>query len=586
MRRRMSFWIIGMLLSLLPTTAFSSDGLTFNDARIEGLAYSDLPLTILIDVTNNGAEDYYGWWSVGNKMEWENAHAVEIKAGDTKEVAFETIIAQAGDVKLSVFDNNNDLPIYTFTIHLEKGLPKISGSVQLFLEEDSEGNRYISSNFGGFNIYVTATITNDEEVDIPTAGYKDSYLKAVLIPQIGNAPVTVSFSGIPDVIRSGESITASGNIICVGMPEEGQEYGVEIRYMDIVIATSEPFTFRSSINTYWTADGSKKRLSVVDGNTLKVPAEALAVDLRGIYNDDTVYKIDVSEANPNCLYYLGFLDYVPKGFTSETNIIRSGEASTVVIDSNYDYFCPIPFKAKSALFTYTPVSESMGPASPVMSQKMSGLICLPFSVQKAWLLGANEGMHPESPFYNDDFKMAVLSTGDQESIVFIYQPGLVPNCNNCYLIYDLKPSPVVFYAEDVAIPEFSPQVWEAGGYSFHKSWISKTAEDYTYSWNCDKSSICRNEEGTLIRPFNVFIDKWDAAEGTYDKTGPVELPFSIIVTGESTDTESLRRTPDDKTIYTLYGQRVGTATYTDGRLNTEGLKPGLYLVGGKKVVIK
>ena len=133
MRRRMSFWIIGMLLSLLPTTAFSSDGLTFNNARIEGLAYSDLPLTILIDVTNNGVEDYYGWWSVGNKMEWENAHAVEIKAGDTKEVAFETIIAQAGDVKLSVFDNNNDLPIYTFTIHLEKGLPKISGSVQLFL---------------------------------------------------------------------------------------------------------------------------------------------------------------------------------------------------------------------------------------------------------------------------------------------------------------------------------------------------------------------------------------------------------------------------------------------------------------------
>ena len=81
MRRRMSFWIIGMLLSLLPTTAFSSDGLTFNYTRTEGQAYYDLPLTIYVNVTNNGSEDYYGWWSIGNKANWENFQSVEIKTG-------------------------------------------------------------------------------------------------------------------------------------------------------------------------------------------------------------------------------------------------------------------------------------------------------------------------------------------------------------------------------------------------------------------------------------------------------------------------------------------------------------------------
>ena len=109
------------------------------------------------------------------------------------------------------------------------------------------------------------------------------------------------------------------------------------------------------------------------------------------------------------------------------------------------------------------------------------------------------------------------------------------------------------------------------------------AEKYTYSWNCDKNSISLNKEGAILRPFNAIVGKWDEKAQAFIDTGQEELPYYLK---EPVGIESPRRTPDDKTIYTLYGQRVGTATYTGGRLNTEGLKPGLYLVGGKKVVIK
>ena len=266
MRRRMSFWIIGMLLSLLPTTAFSSDGLTFNNARTEGQAYYDLPLTIYVNVTNNGAEDYYGWWSIGNKANWENFQSVEIKTGETKEVAFETIIAQTGNVTLSIFDLTSDQPLYTFTIQVDTAQPKISGSVHLNLQETPDKGLCMFCDFKNIRIYGSATITNGELFDIyeksPTAiGYRDSYFKTVLMPQIGDKLIKSSLIGMPEVIKGGETVNVNISINFEGTPEEGQEYVVQILYMDMVIASSEPFTFIRSTNTYWTADGNQRPLS-------------------------------------------------------------------------------------------------------------------------------------------------------------------------------------------------------------------------------------------------------------------------------------------------------------------------------------
>ena len=584
----MSLWIIGMLLSLLPTTAFSSDGLTFNYTRTEGQAYCDLPLTIYVNVTNNSADDYYGWWSIGNKANWENFQSVEIKTGETKEVAFETIIAQTGNVTLSIFDLTSEQPLYTFTIQVDKAQPKLSGSVHLQLQETPDNGLCMFCDFKNISIHGTATITNEEKFDIyessPTAvGYRDSYFKAVLTPQIDNKYVYFYLYGLPDVIKGGETVNADISINIEGTPVEGQEYVVQIKYMDMVVASSDPFTFIRSTNSYWLADKSRRPLSIGDDNTLIVPKEALAVDLRGIYDDDTIYKIDVSEANPNCLYYLGFLDYVPKGFPSETNIIRNGEASTVVIDSNYDYYCPTPFETKTAFFTYTPISESMGPASPVMSQKMSGMFTLPFQAQKAWLAGTNGDMQ-DNLFYNDDFKMMKLSIDSSGALLFRHLEWFDPYFLGYYLLYDCKPSPVVFYAENIGIPAHSSSEIIDGGYKIQQNCTTTTAEKNTYSWNCDKGCLYQNEDGSTVRPFNVTIGKWDEETKSFINIGLEELPYYIE--DEAVGIESPRRTPDDKTIYTLYGQRVGTATYTGGRLNTEGLKPGLYLVGGKKVVIK
>ncbi len=597
MKQRMTLWMIGMLLSLLPSVASSPDSLEFRRLSPDSEAYINTPIVVLIQVTNTAQEDYYGWWCVGDTADWKNSQAVEIKAGETVELAFETTISQPGDVRLHVFDLMTEEYLYGFYIYFNIVEPKVEATIEVNTEQDDEGNRFIYSDYSSVRIGGSFTLTNLGEstlINKPTGAwgaYHDLF-QVVLIPQIEEQNYNTIY-GMANEIKAGETCSRYYGFTISGKPVEGQEYTVQLMYSDHVLATSEPFTIRRSTNHYWTADNSRKPLPVV-GDVLKVPGDALAVDMRGLYDLSTVYSIDVSEANPNCLYYLGFLDYVPKGFDSEANIIRNGEASLVTIDSNYDFYCPENFKAKTALFTYTPISESMGPASPVMSQRMSGMITLPFEAQKAWLSGTNE-YHPESPFYNEDFKIAYLfSVKSDGTIVFRPYPATTPIINWDFpiLIYDIKPSPVVFYSEDVDIRSGRSGGTIAEGEIFEYGLMTtRKAEKYSYSWNCDRNCFCLNEEGATIRPFNVTISKWSLQSQTCIDAGWEVYPHEILyINPEETGIGSISNlegnSSQELTVYSLSGQPVGTAIYTNGQIKAEGLKPGLYVAGGRKIFIK
>lgn len=606
MMKRMSFWLLGMLLNMLPVMASPSDSLTFSNVRTEGVLYPGMPIKVHVEVTNNGDKDYYSMWSVGDgDSDWsywtsQFNNIVEIRAGSSGDITLDASILKAGDLELHIYEVTEKKILYSFQIHVEEGQPKISASIKMNFEEDaSDGSHYIYSDFKNTSFSGKITITNEEEESIFRSNQLlapiFSMFQATISPEIAGTGSVAPYgyvTELPEVIKSGETVTGHVTFILNDCePVNGMQYIAQVEYNHTIIASSEPFTFRYSTNTYWTFDGVRSPLTI-SNDTLKIPKDAAAVDLRGLYYINTVFKIDVTEANPNCLYYIGFLDYVPKGFTSDANIIRENEANMLSIDSNYDFYCPVDFTAKTAFFTYTPVSESRGPASPVMSQRMSGMITVPFDAQKAWLAGTNE-YHEDSPFYNEDFKIANQWVIDEDGTI-VFWP-LTPKAivsNNCYyLIYDMKPSPLVFYSEDAYIfpGDFGGDVLYSNNRSILRQVSMKTrkAVKNTYSWNCDRNCFVLNEEGATIRPFNVTVGVWDQNKDTLVDTGQEILPY-YIDSGEGglVSIKSTRRTPEDKAIYSISGQRVGTAAYQDGRLCTDGLKPGLYIVGGKKVVVK
>lgn len=606
MMKRMSFWLLGMLLNMLPIMASPSDSLTFSNVRTEGVLYPGMPIKVHVEVTNNGDKDYYSMWSVSNgDPDWsywtsQINNIVEIVAGGSGDITLDASISKAGDLELQIYEVIEKRILYSFQIHVEEGQPKISASIKMNFKEDaSDGSHYIYSDFKNTSFSGEITITNEEEESILRSNQLlapiFSMFQATITPEIARTGSVAPYgyvTEIPEVIKSGETVTGHVTFILNDCePVNGMQYIAQVEYNHTIIASSEPFTFRYSTNTYWTFDGVRSPLTI-SNDTLKIPKDAAAVDLRGLYYINTVFKIDVTEANPNCLYYIGFLDYVPKGFTSDANIIRENEANMLSIDSNYDFYCPVDFTAKTAFFTYTPVSESRGPASPVMSQRMSGMIRVPFDAQKAWLAGTNE-YHEDSPFYNEDFKIANQWGLDEDGTIVFWPltPDAIVSRHFCYLIYDMKPSPLVFYSEDAYIfsSDYGREIIVGHNRSLirHASRKTRKAEKYTYSWNCDKNCFVLNEEGATIRPFNVTVGVCEQFKDTLVDTGLETLPYTIKEPDEGyVNIKSPRRTPEDKAIYSISGQRVGTAAYQDGKLCTDGLKPGLYIVGGKKVVVK
>ena len=606
MMKRMSFLLLGMLLNMLPVIASPSDSLTFSNVRTEGVLYPGMPIKVHVEVTNNGYKDYYSMWSVGEgDSDWSYwtshiSNIVEIRAGSSGDITLDASISKAGDLELHIYEVTEKKILYSFQIHVEEGQPKISASIKMNFKEDaSDGSHYIYSDFKNTSFSGEITITNEEEESIFRSNQLlapiFSMFQATISPEIAGTGSVAPYgyvTELPEVIKSGETVTGHVTFILNDCkPVNGMQYIAQVEYNHTIIASSEPFTFRYSTNTYWTFDGVRSPLTI-SNDTLKIPKDAAAVDLRGLYYINTVFKIDVTEANPNCLYYIGFLDYVPKGFTSDANIIRENEANMLSIDSNYDFYCPVSFQAKTAFFTYTPVSESRGPASPVMSQRMSGMIRVPFDAQKAWLAGTNE-YHEDSPFYNEDFKIANQWGLDEDGTIVFWplSRDAIISSQLYYLIYDMKPSSLVFYSEDAHIESSISEgdVLHSNNRSIRRQVSNKTrkADKYTYSWNCDRNCFVLNEEGATIRPYNVTVAVTDYSYSNID-TGLETLPYTIKEPGEGglVSIKSTRRTPEDKAIYSISGQRVGTAAYQDGKLCTDGLKPGLYIVGGKKVVVK
>lgn len=593
MKRIVSTWIISMFLGLLPVMGETSspDNLVFNKAMARCQIYVGLEQLVFIEVTNTGTEDYHNWWEIGlftdgtfTPVGWFFM-PVTIKAGETKEFAKGVLMNEPGDIELSVFDISAQNPLYTFTVHVDV-VPKMKGSIEINTQTDDDGNSFVYSDFTTVDIKGTVTLTNEDEISLHNEAY-ELCLVFRLVPQIGDE-VTTSAT-LPREIQSGETISLDFSYSCKGVPVAGRKYNIQMMFANKSLAFSAPFTFKRSTNTYWTADGKQKPLTVSSTNTLMVPPEALAVDLRGLYYMDKTFTIDVSKANPNSIYYLNFIDNVPSGFQSENNIIRGGEAKTLVIDSNYDFFCPVKFLAKKTLFNYTPVSESMGPPSPVMSRKFSGLFMLPFDIKQAWMTGTNES-DPDNPFYNDNFKMARFDGYENDALHFKVIEGrpFYVFGDQAYLIYDMKPSTVVFYGEDNWIYPQSIMKKYLDGYACQGATIEVVPPEGTYRWSCDNEGFYRNDGQTPIRPFASWTGKWIFSKQVFESLDEETLPYYIE---EPTPTaiKDFRKNEDisrQLPVYSLSGQKVGMATNIDGQIRTEGLKPGLYVVGGRKIIVK
>lgn len=620
MKQRLSLWMMSLLFGVLPMTAanVTSDPsvLEFGKMWMEGGCIAKLTQRLCIEVKNIGDKDYYGVWIVGDENEKaevtingthyngsRNIADIQIAAAETPTIVTINFYAsKAGKYKIyCACPDANDQPMVLFTYEIDIAdyqEPLLSCDLKLNMLEHTDEGDILYCDTSLPRISGTVCFTNQGDYELLPLGVNirtSVNFESVEYPERGAIHLT------NQIIKPGETINQDFEIDLGEKPEEGKKYYVEVRIgkYELVVARMT-FTVKQCTNTYWTADSKVKPLPLVDG-ILRIPAEALAVDLRGQHHTNTIYSVDVSEANPNCLYYLEFLDNVPQGFISEANIIRGGEAKTLVVNADYDYFCPMPFKAREALFNYTPYSESKGPAEPYWSWTYSGFIFFPFDIQKAWSNTVND-LQESTEFNGNYFKTSRLVHASTllEFSSILNEDKL--SAFTPYLITNIIPASASFtyYAEDVTIPSTNAQmVGKCDNFSYIGSTVETVAPKGAYMWSNDKFGFFLCEEGTKVRPFTPVIVQREPIEfegETFIVGDHLEHLFyqpGLIDEGnESTDLKDIKTLRNKKaqanegrlSVYSLSGQRVTTVEATDGRL--EGLKPGMYIIGGKKVVVR
>ena len=601
MKKSLILTLFGLMLGITSATGAnvtnSTENLVFGEMWMEGSFRVGTAQRLHVEVTNNGIVDYMDFWHTNDPSYHGGSEDIIIASGETKDVTVDILFEKEGHYD-AIIKNSTDQELFTYTVDIaEFQAPRLKCNIHLDMLEQTDNGNILYGDYANFRISGTATITNEDNYPYFGLGniviwgtYKGIF--SSVWPWFGEYVTTYEpFYGLAEEIKPGETITKDFIYEFEAYPEEGQEYSIQIKAAvktettNSITLASIPFKVRPCTNTYWTADGHVKPLQISAAHVLKVPNEALAVDMRGQYETNNAYSIDVSKANPNCLYYLGYLDNVPKGFPNSQNIIRNCEANTINIDADYDYYCPMSFKAKTALFHYTPVSEAQGPAQHYMSMTMSGALVLPFDATQAWLVDVNDSPGIDAGFNRNSLRVQRFIGDYHDYLEFLPVTENRLNAYEPYLMYTI-PSKVDFYAEDAIIPSTRPAVATGTDFDFigHTTQVSKQAHqsDYqdVYLWNVDNGYFYRSETTDLARPFTAMM--YAKTSDAYDKLYPdTELGGGESIGGEEgggdtgmIDAVSISPTNRSSSVYSMSGKRVET------------LRPGIYIIDGKKMIVK
>ena len=337
------------------------------------------------------------------------------------------------------------------------------------------------------------------------------------------------------------------------------------------VIASLRFTMRSGAGTYWTADGRVLPLPVGDDTRLTVPAEAVAVDLRG--QGAPAAALDVSGANPNCLYYLDLLASLPQGLSDGQNVIRGLQAERIRLAEGHDYFCPLAFQAQFISYLLTPVYDSTDDL--LVGRGYSETIVLPFDVSQACLYDVNGD---EGEMIHGDM-LKVLQYGGHVGDSLVVSQISSPQEMRAYTPYVLGVfvgSSLLFMGENTVVP--ATHAAESLGTDFH--FVGTTVERRlpagSYVYHPADNSFYAAQDEVLIAPFHAYID----GSGDYDR-------LNISVTawggqGNPSDATAIETLPSSASRYPT----TTVSDLTGRRVDSRQLPKGIYIVGGRKVIVK
>ena len=287
----------------------------------------------------------------------------------------------------------------------------------------------------------------------------------------------------------------------------------------------------------------------------------------------------VPNTNPNAVYFIGESDATPKGLGS-SNVVKAGVAQRIELVDGHSFYTPRSFHANAISYKRTPQRQTSG---------VGGweTIVLPFAVQKVTTEDRTIDWFHNDNDSGKDFWLKEYALQDTESgtAYFNHVEAFMPHVPYVIAVpsskwgneHDLTGKTLCFEASDEEVTADAKLLTQTSVYRFEGTYVQKVFDD-VFVLNDSGTSFVRADDAALM-PFHAcFVPLLGGGSNANVTIGD----FNAINGVESYAVEQ------DGMVeaYSISGMRMGKVQIRNGHVDTVGLPKGVYIVEGKKMVVR
>jgi len=527
-----------------------------------------------VTVKNNSADRFNGklYLYLTNEQidefgEYLTVVEAEIAANAEKDVTFNFTPQNAGTktAQLSLYDSSY-------------GGEKIKGTGSVTIAESSTSAMNLSVDISAVGADEENMIIYDNhvkfKVDITNNG-EGEYAKYVLAPLFivtddGGSMITYKNQSLS--IQPGETKTLFFEFDNLAFDSRyslniyGRNESDELKNL-VEKGTSKIYTIKPGVVT-WTSDGT--RVGVKPESSMTISSDAAAVSFEGVTSSiSTVTPND----NSNTLYFFGEGETAMSGL-DEKNVVIGSNAENITLTDGNDFFTPQAFTA--ANISYTRQFERGHGKTGKEGWSTISLPFAPTTIKQG--TKAIDWFHSKS---DSGKNLWIFDFGaeDGETVYFRYVDAL--KANHPYIIavpnddwgskWDLRNKDITFSATNAEVVAEGAAMTSRDNYVFVGTNVKQ-----------DLSNVfILNDAGNIFEMNSGSVDAFRAyfksiGESTSSAAKALQIEIEDSETTGINDITSPKMTTNDA-IFDLQGRKM---------LDTNKLKRGIYILKGKKVVVK
>ena len=564
---------INDLKMTVTTVPKSGIDLQVNDFEMVGKVTYGKQLRIRANITNNGG-DYYSDTYLCVDGTRVSGNTIYIPSGATMDIYF-TYTPSAGNHTFLLTQNQGKTGVtsgfFKTTMNVEETTPTTVIVQQQLLNKtvNENGTSMLYTN----EMRIKVTIRN--RTDAPYNGnVKSSLWHYGWMPSLREQNIAINLPARKDTI--------------IYFTYDNLEWNYDYNYHTEADGRNElvsgKYTTKSGGIQYWLNNGTREGAAKV--SSFKITSDMAAVYLP-IYSVTTPVNMSFEgDINPNLLVYYDekavVTSRVKNGYDIKgiKNYVYGNKAENIVIDDSHPFIVGKDFTADNITYTrHLATDEAVPTAGEATATGDSGLawntLVLPFAPQT---VTDNNGNVLNWKKSSTDQQLLVKDFTAINGTQLYFSPieNMVPN--RPYLIgYNAGQQNLNFSAQDASV-EAQPFVSTYSSYYKYLGTYSPVNSNSIYVLSADGKKFEAVADATDVSPFRAYFMA-NTPEAAQEKNLPIIIEGNATPTGIILD-EGLRLKDESNpsAVYDLQGRRVAHSA--------KDLQPGIYIINGKKIVVK